>query len=218
MIDINLFSDPNYLFGDNYTDGGTCDLNDEHEEYELHGDALYASYNKYKKILCGIGTRSLKWLLSGLAKAGDLKASVYKALLDVETYHYYSTFYYDTQYRSFGSWYKYKLYKVTQGLIDSIKRYNTVYSNTTINFGYKKNRFRDKLYLVIVDIDGIQTSFHTYIEKEDMCNIDEYIGKWSGTTEFNFEKLEDAIYNMYSLEIEKKTLKTDNNLLLPAKL
>ena len=31
MIDINLFSDPNYLFGDNYTDGGgTCDLNDEH--------------------------------------------------------------------------------------------------------------------------------------------------------------------------------------------
>lgn len=32
MIDINLFSDPNYLFGDNYTDGGTCDLNDEHEE------------------------------------------------------------------------------------------------------------------------------------------------------------------------------------------
>ena len=41
-----------------------------------------------------------------------------------------------------------------------------------------------------------------------MCNIDEYIGKWSGTTEFNFEKLEDAIYNMYSLEIEKKTLKT----------
>lgn len=110
------------------------------------------------------------------------------------------------------------MYKVTQGLIDSIQRYNTVYSNTTINFGYKKNRFRDKLYLVIVDIDGIQTSFHTYIEKEDMCNIDEYIGKWSGTTEFNFEKLEDAIYNMYSLEIEKKTLKTDNNLLLPAKL
>lgn len=63
---------------------------------------------------------------------------------------------------------------------------------------------------MIVDIDGIQTSFHTYIENEDMCNIDEYVGKWSGTTELNFEKLEDAIYNTYSLEIEKKTQKTYN--------
>lgn len=201
-LHINLWNDPKDLFGDIHPTLFSCPK-ESVELYELDKDKLYTSYHKYKDSLCYIGTRSLKFLLSSLYKKGDLKAAVYKSLLDVETYHYYSSCYFDTQYHHLGSIYQDKLYEYTHQLIESIEVFNSKNNDASIKYGYINKQYNIFPHLMVIDIEGTQVSFHTNLDVYNIQQVNLYEGIWDGFTESNLEKLNSIIYNMYSNEIEK---------------
>lgn len=170
------------------------DAYNESIERELRANRRYELIEQLKEKrnnYCGLDTRNVKLLLNKLSKT-DPVAMVYRYLLEAEDYNIKAK---DT----YGE-YSDKCYNKKSEFIDKSVE---VCRQNNFSFGITKSDVPGVSHIIYFDIPGCeQISFHTTLNNPQ--DYPSYNKEWDGIVNSTLAKIESAIMERYSTEIEAK--------------
>jgi hypothetical protein len=148
------------------------------QEAEYKNTLLVNNLEHKREHFCNIGTRKTKLLLNKLIKKGNLKAEILRILLELEDVNICAKKY-------FGK-YKQTYYDKKSMILNDIVK---LFKENNLTIGYHNADDYSCSYIVFVEYEGIQMSWH--------CNkhfgLNKYEKEWDGLKNSTLAKLERLI-------------------------
>ncbi|WQJ53644.1 MAG: hypothetical protein [Wendovervirus sonii] len=190
---------------DDYDDYRYKSFNSAKQDAIWKNQMLVGDYEMFKKYMCnGLGQRKIKFFLNKKSKEGDKIAYLYRTALEIENTNINAKKYRNTS----RVHYKDNLYEQKEELLKELIKLCDEFNNENedkIIFGYQPTCNYSTNMLLYFELPSMeQISFHCNLTRKEMGeNISEYTKKWDGKENSTLEKIEDAINERYSEELEK---------------